>query len=137
MQFSSKAQLKQLFRIYPMMTQRHSERYSASLCQYDLICPDSSYDTAAHWSNWHVFMRSIRFVLLAIKLIAIRSYLSKQRCVKQQCSEVRYTCLYITIQFVLLLTTIFHYDRICLAADNKFSLRYDLSHWQSCFCNTI
>ena len=31
----------QLFRKYPMMTQRRSETHSTSLCQYDLISPDS------------------------------------------------------------------------------------------------
>ena len=118
---------------------------------------------------------TIQFVLLAIKLFAIQSDLSRQRCMKQQRSETSNTCLCITIRFVLLavsfsairsgpprqrllahrriettrtspcimirfvllLTTIFHYDMICPAADNKYLLQYDLSYWQSSFCNTI
>ena len=36
-----RVRLKQLFRKYPMMTRRRSGTHSTSLCQNDLICPDS------------------------------------------------------------------------------------------------
>ena len=142
-QYSSKAQLKQLFRNHPMMIQRRSETHSTSLCQYDLIL-----FRRRHMAQLRNGI-TIRFVLLAIgflqndlicptgrQLFAIRSDMFRHRLLAHRRSEATGTFLCITIRFVLRLKTIFCY-MICPAANSSFSLRYDLSYWQSTFCNTI
>ena len=45
--------------------------------------------------------------------MAVQSGLSRQRRMKHQRSEATGSCLCITIRFVLLLTTAFHYDMLC------------------------
>ena len=57
------------------------------------------------------------------QLFAIQSDMSRQRLLAHRRSAAIDMSLCITIRFVLLLTTIFHYDMICPAAENSFLLR--------------
>ena len=108
--------------------QQRSESSNTCKTHYDTICPTGC------------------------QLFAIRSDLSRQRILARWRIKTTCTSLCITIRFVLLLTTIFHYDKlsyrqssfcntiwfvqtatvfmhydtICSAAENSFSLRYDL-----------
>ena len=50
--------------------------------------------------------------------------MSRQRLLAHQRSAATGTSLSISLGFVLLLTTIFHYDMVCPVAYNNFSLRF-------------
>ena len=92
----SYAKLKQLFRKYPMMTQRHSK------------------------TNLHVAM-------------PIRSDKSRRQRMTHRRSEATGTSLCITIRFVLLLTTFFHYNIICLTSNQLFAIRFTICPDSECF----
>ena len=72
---------------------------------------------------------TMRFVLLAIKLFAIRSDLSRQRLLAHRRIETASMSLCITIRFVLLAIIFLQCDLICLDSDSDRlnTLRYDLS----------
>ena len=63
------------------------------------------------------------------QIFAIQSDMSRQWLLAHQRSAATGTSLRITIQFVLLLITIFHYDMICPAARNSFSFQYGFLHY--------
>ena len=122
-----------------MIKQRRSETHSMSLHQYDLICLDSKlWHSGALKQLDRNLCITIRFVLLPIdQPFAMQSVMSRQRLLTHLRSAATGTSLCIVIRCVLLLMTIFHYDVVCLATENSFSLRYDLFYWKSAFCITI
>ena len=65
--------------------------------------------TSAQCSTWHVLMHYDTFCPTSNQLFAIRSDLSRQR-----------PSICITIRFILLLKTVFHYDMICLNCSELF-----------------
>ena len=103
----------------------------------------ASYETAAHWSNWHVSMHDDTVCLTSNQ--AFCNNLSRQKCMKQPRSEASNTCLCITIRFVLQAVSFLRYDLICPDSEywhigawkrlaRLYALRYDLfCCWQQFF----
>ena len=125
-----RAQLKQLFQKYPMMTQRRSETHSTSLCVMIRFVQTAKYDRATHWSNCHVGL-SMHYDTICpttIKLFAIQSDFPNSN-VLQIGALKRLASAHAlrSIRFVLLAIMFLQYDPICSDSDHLHALRCDLS----------
>ena len=109
---------KQLFRKYPMMTQRRNKTHSTSLPMRSDLSRQQVMTQRRIGVTGTFLCIMIRFVLLAIKLFVIPSNVSRHGCMKQQRSETSDSCLCIAIRFALLAVSFLQYDMIC--PDSEF-----------------
>ena len=87
-----------------IIIQRRNGANGTKSVHYDTICPTGN------------------------QLFALRSNLYRQRLLAPQRSAATGTSLCITIRFVLLLTTVFHYDMICPTSNQLFAIRFAIAN---------